>query len=255
MSTFTALIQNLTALYSTLHLFHHRNKNQHRLSKWYFYFSQFRRQVQKLVKEIEAYDAARKLSAKSRFTREAEERLRARIGLLAGVGGGGASDGMVGDWFLAFSTLVADNQYSTLGLMLLGSLARFQSLLVDAGSEVGIEVDLVVGSQVESEGVKELLLVEGEQRGYGDDLGEVVERAVLKDLVGVEKEDDMEDKIKDEDVDDGVVDSKKRKKRKQDFVGSKTERLAKSTPTQPLKKKKKKREKGDAFDDLFGGLI
>lgn len=100
MSTPTTLIQNLNTLYSTIHLFHHRNKNQHRLSKWYFHFSQFHRQVQKLAKEIEAYDAARKLSSKSRFTREAEKRLQSRIRLLAGGGRGGPSEGMIGDWFL-----------------------------------------------------------------------------------------------------------------------------------------------------------
>lgn len=154
---------------------------------------------------------------------------------------------------------MADNQYHTLGLMLLGCLATFQSLLVDAGSEFGVEVNLVTSSQVEGEGVtEEVLLADGAQTDHGDDLGEVIERSVLKNMVSVEKNKDLKDKrdkIKGVDGDDDSVDdSKRERKRKHALAGSKAEKLVMAIPTEPPKKKKK-RKKADEFDDLFGGLI
>ena len=42
----------LQHLSDILHLFHHRNKNQHRRSIWWRHFSNFRRQLDALVGEI-----------------------------------------------------------------------------------------------------------------------------------------------------------------------------------------------------------
>jgi ribonuclease MRP protein subunit RMP1 len=42
----------LTSILSALSAFAHRNKNQHRLSKWWKPFSQLRRQVSSLVSEL-----------------------------------------------------------------------------------------------------------------------------------------------------------------------------------------------------------
>jgi ribonuclease MRP protein subunit RMP1 len=50
--------EELTSVHQILHLTHHRNKNQHRLSKWYKSFSQLRRQVAKLITELEALEVA-----------------------------------------------------------------------------------------------------------------------------------------------------------------------------------------------------
>lgn len=42
----------LTSILSALSAFAHRNKNQHRLSKWWKPFSQLRRQVSALISEL-----------------------------------------------------------------------------------------------------------------------------------------------------------------------------------------------------------
>jgi ribonuclease MRP protein subunit RMP1 len=57
--------EDLTSIHQILHLTHHRNKNQHRLSKWYKPFSQLRRQVAKLIAELEALEVAEKFSTGS----------------------------------------------------------------------------------------------------------------------------------------------------------------------------------------------
>ena len=48
----------LIATHQILQLTHHRNKNQHRLSKWYKPFSILRRQVSKLISELSSLEIA-----------------------------------------------------------------------------------------------------------------------------------------------------------------------------------------------------
>ncbi|CUS11941.1 unnamed protein product [Tuber aestivum] len=79
------------ALLNTLHA---RNKNQHRSSKWYKWFSILRRNLKKLV-------AGDQLEARKRFVRRA----------------------VVPRCFIAFSTVIANNRYVSLGLVLMGVLA------------------------------------------------------------------------------------------------------------------------------------
>jgi len=50
--------EELTSISQLLHLAHHRNKNQHRLSKWYKPFSILRRQLAKLITELHTLETA-----------------------------------------------------------------------------------------------------------------------------------------------------------------------------------------------------
>jgi ribonuclease MRP protein subunit RMP1 len=52
--------EELTAISHLLHLSFHRNKNQHRLTKWWSSLSQLRRQVQKLIFELSTLKTAEK---------------------------------------------------------------------------------------------------------------------------------------------------------------------------------------------------
>jgi ribonuclease MRP protein subunit RMP1 len=92
--------EELTSISQLLHLAHHRNKNQHRLSKWYKSFSQLRRQVSKLLAEIESLETAErfdvtgtgkgkagkgkgKLDGKeSKYVKAAREKVEARVEFL-----------------------------------------------------------------------------------------------------------------------------------------------------------------------------
>lgn len=68
--------KELLSLSHLLHLIHHHNKNQHRLSKWYKSLSTFRRQVSNLLVEVQELDTALafSLSNKTRDGRIAGER-------------------------------------------------------------------------------------------------------------------------------------------------------------------------------------
>lgn len=72
-------LQNLVAL---LTLFHHRNKNQHRLAKWYKSLTILHRQTPELLSCLTNYYSALELSAKSRYTVEAREKLVERVDFL-----------------------------------------------------------------------------------------------------------------------------------------------------------------------------
>lgn len=106
-TSLTNPLATLTTLHLTLHHLNHRNKNQHRLAKWYKSLTQFLRQSAKLSREIEEFDAARvldpgygrtdgKVRKESKFTIAAREKLIARIEYLAL----GRKGDMIGKWYL-----------------------------------------------------------------------------------------------------------------------------------------------------------
>ncbi|KAB8291800.1 hypothetical protein EYC80_006592 [Monilinia laxa] len=233
---------HLVALTQLLHLTHHRNKNQHRLSKWYISFGTLRRQVARLLSVVPEYviesQSRGKVKGKARERKEREE--RELQGLVKFIG-----EEVVPGCYLAFSQLVADNQYATLGLMLMGCLARLYKVLGNLRVLTAEEIAEKAGTVKETAKVNE--------PEVGEDLGEKIVRDAP--VPGVtESNSDVEEEVKD----DTEVKILKQKKRKPEGEGSdkKTSKLSSldSTPAKPAKKKRKKKG-GDAFDDLFDGLI
>ena len=145
----------------------------------------------------------------------------------------------------AFSNVVADNQYAALGLMLMGTLARAQTVLNELGGNGGVDADGDGGEELEGE-ENEISIEEkdGEAREIETDLGEVMSREAVADI---ERDDDEVQlkKLK-----------KSKRKAKTDGDGDEVAGAANGEGPLPAKRPKKKRKKGgDAFDDLFAGLI
>ncbi|KAG4436962.1 hypothetical protein IFR05_007575, partial [Cadophora sp. M221] len=140
--------------------------------------------------------------------------------------------------FFAFSNLVADNQYAALGLMLMATLARIRTVLRGLGKEKegGGGDEEGGGDARETSGAEEV----ADTRET--DLGEVVSREKIAEIKG----------------DEGGVEIQKFKKKKRRETLEDEERRAgaglEAVPM-PAKRPKKKRKKGDTFDDLFAGLI
>ena len=124
---------------------------------------------------------------------------------------------------------MADNQYAALGLMLLATLARVRRLILPLRGEVVEEHDTEA-----YEGAMEGL----EQSGM--DLGEVVRR------------DEMQ---AEEDGDDVGSEVKNPRGKKKESRGEEEPRSKAPVDATPTKRPKKKRKKGDAFDDIFNSLI
>ncbi|CCD56042.1 hypothetical protein BofuT4_P151740.1 [Botrytis cinerea T4] len=145
----------------------------------------------------------------------------------------------------AFSQLVANNQYATLGLMLMGCLARLYKVLGALRVLTAEEIAEQAGVVKETPQLNEAEIVE--------DMGE----KIMRDVPVSEVEDSQTVERKEED--DTDVKKAKPKKRKQDgeVVESKASKLASSSDSIPAKPPKKKRKKkgGDAIEDLFAGLI
>lgn len=138
----------------------------------------------------------------------------------------------------AFSNVVADNQYATLGLMLMGTLASFRSVIRPFGK--GEEEDGNVGP-----GIGEVVSDGHVRVAPEDDFGEVVRREEVEIAAPVE-----------EDVEEAeAVVAKKLKKSKRREVVAQDQMEEVEAESTPAKRPKKKRKNGDAFDDLFAGLI
>jgi ribonuclease MRP protein subunit RMP1 len=127
----------------------------------------------------------------------------------------------------AFSAVVADNQFANLGLMLVGTLARFQKII--GPLKRGVEDE--ENDKLE---VKDSLVGQD-----GHDFGEVIEREAAEEISAevtrtVEDEEDL------------VVQNRKRS-----MAEAKDDSVAE---IRPLKKKKKRKKDYDEFDALFGRL-
>lgn len=144
----------------------------------------------------------------------------------------------------AFSQLVANNQYATLGLMLMGCLARLYKVLGALRVLTAEEIAEQQGVVKETPQLNEVEI--------GEDMGE----KIVRDVPVSEVEDCQ--KVERKEEDDTDIRKAKPKKRKQDseVAEPKTTKLASSdsTPAKPPKKKRKKKG-GDAIEDLFAGLI
>ncbi|KAL1963200.1 hypothetical protein VTN77DRAFT_8633 [Rasamsonia byssochlamydoides] len=86
-------------VYSMVHLIFHRNKNQHGKSKWWKWLSMLRRSVLKLL-----------------LAETGQKEKTSLAGYLHA--------NLIPRCYIAFSTVVADGQFSTLGTVLLAVLAR-----------------------------------------------------------------------------------------------------------------------------------
>ncbi|KAI1417841.1 hypothetical protein F5Y13DRAFT_63175 [Hypoxylon sp. FL1857] len=134
---YEAALDKLQPLQPILRGFNHRNRNQHRRSAWWAPFGMLRRHVDKLVDELLDAAAAANAAAKSKGKKRkrdnddgrAEKKARGHVKWLRDV--------LVPKCYLAFSQLTADNQFATLGVVLLGALAQVNAACVPLIGEAG----------------------------------------------------------------------------------------------------------------------
>jgi ribonuclease MRP protein subunit RMP1 len=126
--------------------------------------------------------------------------------------------------------------------MLMATLGRVRKLI------------LPLGKEEEDEGVEGKTVAEGVVDHEQLDLGEVVRRDEVEEIAG-EKRKEKETGEAEEEGDDGVEVKKSRKKEKKEKRSMGEAELSKGAESTPAKRPKKKRKKGDAFDDLFDSLI
>ncbi|KAI9746421.1 MAG: hypothetical protein M1818_000134 [Claussenomyces sp. TS43310] len=219
-------LASLLAIRDLLHLAAHRNKNQHRLAKWWGPFSMLRRHVGKLVTLLEENVDREQKKEHEQKTKELAVWIE---------------DILVPRCYSPFSALVADNQYAALGLMLLATLARLNRVIACARSkEVGIGPDELPADK------------EGYNEGHVDtaeDVGEVVIReSMQRTASGTILSSDNELEVL------PSIDLARNQARAAEALAEYGSLLqVTGVPTERPRKKKVK--KSDAFDELFGALI
>jgi hypothetical protein len=224
----TSDLNTLQHLSDLLHLFHHRNKNQHRRSIWWRHFSAFRRQLNALVSEVQSLHEVPtthlQRSRKTAQDRETAQVILKRIEFWRDV--------LVPKWHTSFSQIVTDGRFAVLGLVLIAVLAQSCQI---AGINSGI--DEAEGVEAEHalkdlEGARDEPVAKrvGTTTHDGEDLGEVIDR------------DEMTREAKDE-ASQQIVTAK---------PGAGSERSKGSTTSSTPARKRRK--KGNAIDDLFSGL-
>ena len=134
--------ENLQHLCDILHLFHHRNRNQHRRSLWWRHFSSFRRQVNIVTAHItrlkEQPSSHIDRSRKKVRGREVSIKISQHLNFWQKT--------LVSRWHNAFSQLLADGRFATLALVLSAILAQVCQI-------VGVTAALEDLGQVEVERV------------------------------------------------------------------------------------------------------
>lgn len=117
-------ITQLQTATHTFHLLYHRNKNQHRHSKWWKCFSTLKRCVSKLKYEVQTGDSLR---------------AQARVKHMNQV--------LVPRCYASFTQLIQDTQFSPLGLTLVAELSRLRRLVTpyidQADDEMSPATDLL----------------------------------------------------------------------------------------------------------------
>nr|POE56679.1 ribonuclease mrp protein subunit rmp1 [Quercus suber] len=242
---------NLQHLSAMLHLFHHRNKNQHRHSLWWRHFSVFRRQLNNLVKDtvqLNATPASHIARTKKKFRDpQVQTRIRERLTFWQEV--------LVPRWQRAFSQTTADKRFAVLGLVLLAVLAE---VCATTGVTTAFE-DL---AQTEVEQVLEKFAKEQwrpdslgpEQGAEVEDVGEAVRRnqdgvvgTTAVQSLELSTATDLEDRSTNTVKKEATVQSKP--------LNRSISKVTKNNSIATHQVKKKKRRKGgNAIDDLFAGF-
>lgn len=202
------LRNSLSPLLPILDAFNHRHKNQHRSSHWWSHFSILRRSLKALLSSANRQDA---LLPRVRWLKT---RILPRV-------------------YVPFTQLAADNQHAPLGLLLVGLLARINTVLVAALPEDDASAP---GTVIETK--TKLPIEEEVDRGTTISRGDFARPKSLKvteplDAPGPDAADDEPKKI----------------------LKKKPREVAETEEAPPKRKKKKTKDKhGDDFANMFGSL-
>ncbi|KAI0887405.1 uncharacterized protein GGS22DRAFT_157088 [Annulohypoxylon maeteangense] len=266
-------LEKLQPLQPVLRGFNHRNRNQHRRSAWWAPYGMLRRHVDKLIDSLlelsTAAIAAAKLKNKKRKRSDdsgarAERKTRDHVRWVRDV--------LVPRCYLAFSQLTADNQFATLGVVLLSALAQVNAVCVRLVGEAVVEGGEGDGGALRvADNAKAIAesssssskLPQSEKGGAVISRDEVARAEKLRKKDGLLKEGRgsakpaaaLDNARKDMDRNDGATSTEiqestipKSKTKEVDDTSSKE-------VSKPAKKKKKTKKRGDEFDNLFKGLF
>ncbi|RDW59277.1 uncharacterized protein DSM5745_11105 [Aspergillus mulundensis] len=194
-----------------LHLISHHNRNQHGKAKWWKWLSILKRAVRNLALSLSPEDQEISRSSGETYKRYLADRILPRC-------------------YLAFSVVVADVQFSTLGTVLLATLAQLSK---STGADKELKLQFPVENNRESvptfyRNLPKMI----------EDIGEALPRTLgdLEAVQGFEMKQTLQRPILGE------------------IPPTKTSEFGDSKILVTAKSRKKKKQKKNAIDDLFDGL-
>ncbi|KMP10166.1 hypothetical protein CISG_08569 [Coccidioides immitis RMSCC 3703] len=255
---------SLSTVSDTLHLLYHHNKNQHRSAKWFKWLGILKRWTNRLTLELQVAEAQGHLDLA--FDDEEAGGIRS---VMAHMG-----RNIVPRCYGAFSTIIADKQFSALGVVLLSALAEIAGLIKMPGLEGGFlpaeavasRLDISAAATIDDPSVP-IHGPENESRGQ-EDIGEVIGRSEIAEgslpRRSEKEESESQPNVFGEPLETRTKKGKKRRLERdenlsEEDVSAKSQRHVKDIQAPSLvkvkeKERKKKKKKGNAIDDIFGDL-
>ncbi|KAK0711585.1 hypothetical protein B0H67DRAFT_646944 [Lasiosphaeris hirsuta] len=249
-----AALASLTPALEILARFHHRNKNQHRLSRWWAHADMLRRQARKLegaagarLGEMESLRRKKPRRKADADGDEDEDEIAARARHLR--------DRVIPGAYLAFTQLTADRQFAHLGLMLLGVLAQVDRAISPfaAGPEEAEEEEAGV---VVPRTASPAAAVPAHDTGVAVSRDAVVFLAsepTLRPKTETPKPRPEDEGRETAEQEPAPAIPRPKKKKKATAGGDEFDDIFGALEP-AARKSKKKRKKGDEFDDIFGAL-
>ncbi|EGD90214.1 hypothetical protein H112_02686 [Trichophyton rubrum D6] len=230
---------DIRSIHRTLHLLYHHNKNQHRCTKWWKWLNMLRRWTLNLACEIEKIEKFEDVLGAD----GSDEHPFAPVWKIMRY----LHDELIPRCYRAFSTVVADVQFCSLGIALLATLAEvFNVVQINKGELSNI------ASELGDEKGPETIPRSASNVTVDEDFGEVIRRSEVDSHVRTTVDTVVS-------TDGEAVTKKKRKscfdksmKRKVDYDTSMTASLGEADSSK--EKKKKKKRKVNVIDDIFAGL-
>ncbi|KAJ6120232.1 hypothetical protein N7523_004512 [Penicillium sp. IBT 18751x] len=168
---------DILAVHSMLHLIYHRNKNQHHRAKWWKWLSALKR----TTLDLGSIDPAKAAACRQHLASH-----------------------LIPRCYMAFSTVVADNQFATLGVVLLAALARLIKV-------TGIEREMAIRVQPTNKKITPVV-------SATEDRGERISRNGSDALSGLTKAPVPKAVFKSNDSKSSAKHRKKTSKRKKDVI-------------------------------------
>ncbi|ODH48855.1 hypothetical protein GX48_05001 [Paracoccidioides brasiliensis] len=248
--------RTLIAIHTSLHLLYHRNKNQHGAAKWWKWLAMLKRSMAELVALVRRYERyGDEYDNDDGFRVKVLERMRYMHFWI------------VPRCYIAFSTVVADTQFTSMGVVLLATLAQAAQAVAQAGENQSPVVNyaLEVGASNAAATTTTPVSTTSDKHASVD-FGEVVKRTVYvpcaTDSVEKAGSDSKKGrgKGKSPTISVAAIDGREGEgleERSNCEVSSVRLSGHEEEAVRQKRKKlntKRKKRKGDAIDDIFGDL-
>ncbi|KAL7626267.1 RNase MRP subunit [Parahypoxylon ruwenzoriense] len=249
----------------------HRNRNQHRRAAWWGTFGMLRRHVERLVGELLNYAALVAKSKSKSINSDSKKKKNKRKrdndgnnddndrddGSSSSIPGekqmrdhvGWLRDVLVPKCYIAFSQLAADNQFATLGVVLLGALAQVHVACVRlVGDAATLSLDDKEGSHMSRtlDNTSATTTVSTREPNVGSSSSSTARLPACSDT-------DKPGRAGGAVISRDEAAKAEKQKEKAPPKDKNTDTAGKEA-VKPVKKKRKVK-KGDEFDDLFKGLF